>query len=71
MGCGAREGDGRDATVERRHSSRLVCFEKLLVGGSFDAFNSEALNVGKEPLIQVVIRPMSLWSHHAAACSPY
>jgi hypothetical protein len=29
----------------------LLCFDRLLVGGSFDAFNSEELNEGKERLL--------------------
>jgi len=40
---------------------RPVCFERLLVGGSFDAFNSEALNVGKEPLIQLYRARVLAW----------
>ena len=33
----------------RTQSSRsdLICFDKLLVGSAFDAFNSDALNDGK------------------------
>ena len=41
--------------------SSLLCFEKLLVGGSFDAFNSEALNVGKEALLALYRSRVLRW----------
>ena len=48
---------GRSST----DGSSLLCFEKLLVGGSFDAFNSEALNVGKEALLALYRSRVLRW----------
>uniref|UniRef100_A0A7S0L8S3 Glycosyltransferase 61 catalytic domain-containing protein n=1 Tax=Coccolithus braarudii TaxID=221442 RepID=A0A7S0L8S3_9EUKA len=43
------------------HPRSTLCFERLLVGGSFDAFNSEALNVGKEPLLALFRHRVLAW----------
>jgi len=53
----------------RRDGTRPVCFEKLLVGGTFDSFNLEALNSGKEPLI-ALYRAQVLAAHGIAPDVP-
>jgi hypothetical protein len=55
--------------VGRRDGTRPVCFEKLLVGGTFDSFNQEALNSGKEPLI-ALFRARVLAAHGIAPDVP-
>lgn len=42
-------------------STHGVCFERLLVGGSFDAFNSALRNEGKEPLLELFRTRVLLW----------
>jgi hypothetical protein len=49
------------AAASSSDGSSLLCFEKLLVGGSFDAFNSEALNVGKEALLALYRSRVLRW----------
>lgn len=41
--------------------SELVCFDQLLVGSAFDAFNSDALNDGKEPLLALYRARVLAW----------
>jgi len=48
---------------------RPVCFDKLLVGGTFDSFNREELNVGKEPLI-ALYRARVLAAHGISPTAP-
>ena len=50
-------------------TARPVCFEKLLVGGTFDSFNHEELNMGKEPLI-ALFRARVLSAHGIAPDVP-
>ena len=40
---------------------RVVCFDQLLVGGAFDAFNSDELNHGKEPLLALYRARVLAW----------
>uniref|UniRef100_A0A7S3AW65 Glycosyltransferase 61 catalytic domain-containing protein n=1 Tax=Haptolina ericina TaxID=156174 RepID=A0A7S3AW65_9EUKA len=44
-----------------RRQPQLVCFNKLLVGSAFDAFNSDALNDGKEPLLALYRARVLAW----------
>ena len=48
------------ATSHARHGP-LLCFERLLVGGAFDAFNSEELNNGREGLIALYRARVLAW----------
>ena len=48
-------------SLAHRDSSRYVCFERLLVGGTFDSFNSDDLNDGKEPLIALYRARVLAW----------
>ena len=49
------------AQLRAEQPKRLLCFDKLLVGGSFDAFNSELLNEGKEPLLHLYRARVLAW----------
>ena len=42
-------------------NAQHVCFESLLAGGVFDAFNSEELNVGREPLLVLYRARVLAW----------
>lgn len=42
-------------------SRRMLCFQKLLVGGAFDAFNDDRLNLGKEPLLALYRARVLAW----------
>ena len=52
-----------------RDGTRPMCFEKLMVGGTFDSFNHEELNMGKEPLI-ALYRARVLAAHGIAPDVP-
>jgi len=54
--------------VASHSPSRHLCFEQIVVGGSYDAFNSEALNEGKEPLLALYRARVLAW--HAVPIHP-
>ena len=58
------------AQLRAEQPKRLLCFEKLLVGGSFDAFNSELLNEGKEPLLHLYRARVLAWHGVPPAATP-
>ena len=60
-GDSSSSGSSAVAAAPSSDGSSLLCFEKLLVGGSFDAFNSEALNVGKEALLALYRSRVLRW----------
>ena len=59
---------GGDAAHGR--TRRLLCFERLVVGGSFDVFNDERLNSGKEPLLALFRARVLAWHNVPPALAP-
>lgn len=57
--CGAKMVQFHDFIQE--HQERMLCFETLMVGGSFTMFEDERYNVGKEPLVQSFRQVIMSW----------
>eukprot|EP00401_Gymnodinium_catenatum_P000472 CAMPEP_0117543892 /NCGR_PEP_ID=MMETSP0784-20121206/45292_1 /TAXON_ID=39447 /ORGANISM="" /LENGTH=477 /DNA_ID=CAMNT_0005340679 /DNA_START=248 /DNA_END=1678 /DNA_ORIENTATION=+ len=49
------------AELLQRHEEDLLCFEHLIVGGTFGMFDSDSHNVGKEPYIRFYRQVILTW----------